>query len=119
MKHYLKILPVLALAVLVSCSGKKAEKETPAQTAELVFLTNLNCESCVNTIQTKLPETDGVVNAVADVETKLVTVTFDPAVIESAGLIEAFANLGYDAQVYDTSAATAPENGADTADVVE
>lgn len=116
MKTTLGILALAFTFLFSSCNSKSGEeKNEAAQTAEITFVTNIHCDGCVNTVQTKLPDNEGVVAAVAELETKLVTVTYDPALIDADGLIDALGKLGYDAHVYDETAVPAPEEGADTA----
>jgi copper chaperone len=56
----------------------------------------MTCSGCVNSIQNALYRQDGVNKAIADMENSLVTVEFDPAVIERAGLVRAIADAGFD-----------------------
>ena len=47
-------------------------------------IANMHCDHCVHTIQNELSEMDGVKNAVASLETKSVTLQYEPpATIES------------------------------------
>lgn len=39
---------------------------------------DIGCSGCVNTVQSELRELEGVISAVAELETKMVTVEYDP-----------------------------------------
>jgi copper chaperone len=56
----------------------------------------MTCSGCVNSIQNALYRQDGVNKAVANVDSRLVTVEFDPAVISREGLVRAIADAGFD-----------------------
>lgn len=56
----------------------------------------MTCGGCVNSIQNALNGRDGVANATANLDAKLVTIEFDPAVIQRAGLVEAIEDAGFD-----------------------
>jgi len=56
----------------------------------------MTCGGCVKSIQNALSSRDGVAKAEANLEAKLVTVEFDPALIQRAGLVEAIEDAGFD-----------------------
>lgn len=56
----------------------------------------MTCGGCVNSIQNALSARDGVASAAADLDAKRVTIEFDPAVIQQAGLVEAIEDAGFD-----------------------
>ncbi len=56
----------------------------------------MTCGGCVNSIQNALSARDGVASATADLDAKRVTIEFDPAVIQQAGLVEAIEDAGFD-----------------------
>ena len=56
----------------------------------------MTCGGCVNSIQNALNGRDGISNAAADLESKIVTIEFDPAVIQRAGLVQAIEDAGFD-----------------------
>jgi len=43
---------------------------------------NINCMHCVHTIQTEVAELDGVKSVVANAETRMATITFEPPASE-------------------------------------
>ena len=56
----------------------------------------MTCGGCVKSIQNALSGRDGVANAAADLDAKLVTIEFDPALIQRDGLVEAIEDAGFD-----------------------
>lgn len=56
----------------------------------------MTCGGCVNSIQNALNARDGVSSATANLDAKLVTIDFDPTVIQRAGLVEAIEDAGFD-----------------------
>lgn len=56
----------------------------------------MTCGGCVNSIQNALNGRDGVSNAAADLDSKLVTIDFDPSVIQREGLVQAIEDAGFD-----------------------
>ena len=56
----------------------------------------MTCGGCVKSVQNALQAHDGVDQAKADLEAKQVTIDFDPAVIQRAGLVQAIEDAGFD-----------------------
>lgn len=56
----------------------------------------MTCGGCVNSIQNALNARDGVASATANLDAKRVTIEFDPAIIQRAGLVEAIEDAGFD-----------------------
>ena len=56
----------------------------------------MTCGGCVKSIQNALSNRDGVVDTKADLESKTVSIEFDPAKIQKAGLAEAIEDAGFD-----------------------
>jgi len=56
----------------------------------------MTCSGCVNSIQNALGSRDGVSKAEADLDAKLVTIDFDPALIQRDGLVAAIEDAGFD-----------------------
>ena len=56
----------------------------------------MTCGGCVNSIQNALTGRDGVASASADLDSGIVTIEFDPAVIEQPALQAAIEDAGFD-----------------------
>lgn len=59
----------------------------------------MTCGGCVTSIQNALSAREGVAGATADLAAKRVTIEFDPAVVQRAGLIEAIEDAGFEVAV--------------------
>ncbi|MGD9491761.1 MAG: heavy-metal-associated domain-containing protein [Bacteroidales bacterium] len=68
------------------------------KTEEVKIQTNLHCVSCKEKIEAELATVKGVKEAVADVNTKVVTVKFSPKKTSSAVIVERIQKLGYQAK---------------------
>lgn len=85
------ILPVVTF-------GQTETKEKPKKVEEIKIQTNLHCASCKEKIETELASVKGVKEAVADVDTKIVTVKFSPKKTNAAEIVERIQKLGYQAK---------------------
>jgi copper chaperone len=56
----------------------------------------MTCGGCVKSIKNALGARAGVSNTEANLESKLVTIEFDPAVIQRDGLVQAIEDAGFD-----------------------
>ena len=56
----------------------------------------MTCGGCVKSIQNALSERDGIRDASADLDNGTVSVDFDPAVIEAAGIKTTIEDAGFD-----------------------
>lgn len=85
------ILPVVTF-------GQTETKEKPKKVEEIKIQTNLHCGSCKEKIETELASVKGVKEAVADVDTKVVTVKFSPKKTSADVIVERIQKLGYQAK---------------------
>jgi copper chaperone CopZ len=100
MKTRIFVWVVTALFVLPLISfGQTDTKEKPKKTEEIKIQTNLHCTSCKEKIETELASVKGVKEAVADVDTKIVTVKFSPKKTSADVIVERIQKLGYQAKV--------------------
>ena len=56
----------------------------------------MTCGGCVKSIQNALQSHEGVGSASANLDAKLVTVEFDPSVIQRDGIVQAIEDAGFD-----------------------
>ncbi|NLD42723.1 MAG: heavy metal translocating P-type ATPase, partial [Chloroflexi bacterium] len=73
-------------------------EQTQAKTVELDVL-GMTCASCANTVERGLKKTAGVSAANVNIATERASVTFDPTVLNVAGLVQRVREVGYDAAV--------------------
>lgn len=95
MKTFKNIIPLSIIAILALvftyCSTSNA------QTEKVSFKVYGNCDMCKERIDAAL-KIKGVSSASWDVETKLMTVAYDPKVIDAASLQKKVAAVGHDTQ---------------------
>lgn len=85
----LKTILVIAFAGIFSSAM--------AATDTLKIKTSAQCEDCKERIENKLNFTKGVKSAKLDIQTKIVTVIYDPSKTNPAAIRTAISKVGYDA----------------------
>lgn len=105
----MKINKVIAIAFIVFAfvgCGNKVESETSVPKTETVngettstFKVWGNCEMCKETIEGSL-KVDGITKADWDVDTKIITVTYDNSKITLDQIQKNIASVGYDNEKY-------------------
>ncbi len=91
MKRFLTLLCVAMLSV--GFAFAKGEKQT------VVFNVDIHCQGCVNKIEKNIAFEKGVKDLICDINTKTVTVVFDPTKTNVETLQKAFAALNKPATV--------------------
>lgn len=66
-----------------------------AQDASIGIKTSFHCANGKALIEKEMAKVDGVKTVVADVETKVVTITYNEKVINKDGLVAAIEKIGY------------------------
>ncbi|HSW67610.1 MAG TPA: heavy-metal-associated domain-containing protein [Bacteroidales bacterium] len=89
------------LILLISLLGTviKADAQQPPKIKEVKILTNLHCTSCKAKIENYMAFEKGVVAVGADVETKVVTLSYRTSRTDAEALAEAIRKLGYTAEI--------------------
>ena len=106
----MKLKTILAasflLVVLTSCSNNKVETENTETVTEAVdgvttstFKVWGNCEMCKETIESSL-KVDGITKADWNVESKIMTVSYDEKKITLDQIQKNIASVGYDNEKY-------------------
>ena len=106
----MKLKTILAasflLVVLASCSNNKVETENTETVTEAVdgvttstFKVWGNCEMCKETIESSL-KVDGITKADWNVESKIMTVSYDEKKITLDQIQKNIASVGYDNEKY-------------------
>lgn len=91
----------------------KAERQT------IVLDVDIHCQNCISKIEKNIAFEKGVKDLVCDLDSKTVTVTFDPAKTDLPTLLDAFAKINKPAKVHKNTATDAetgeqPETDAQT-----
>src|ERR1051325_3683013 len=92
MKGTIKISLLLTICFLVLGIINSFAQETKTDT----FKVYGNCEMCKSNIEGTLKKKDGIVKKSWSPQSKMLTVTYDPAKITSRGIKEKIAAAGYD-----------------------
>ena len=97
-----KIIALCLVALLgIGLVEAQAPKKGGKVTTTTVFMTNLDCQGCAKKITDTIPYEKGVKDVQVDVDTKTVTVTFDPSKTNNEALVKAFAKVKIEAAPMD------------------
>lgn len=91
MKKAILILTAIALFLWIGADVYAQKKKTETVT----FTTSIHCDNCKKRVEDNVPFEKGVKDIEVDVETKKVTVHFDPAKTDPETLRKAIEKLGY------------------------
>jgi copper chaperone CopZ len=92
MKNLSLLLLGLALVIGATSCG---QAQTQADAKEAQIKTFFHCPNGKALIEKEVAKEPGVQKVVADVETKIVTITYDPEVTDQDKLVAAIENTGY------------------------
>lgn len=93
-----KILVMCLVALMGICVAEaQGPKKGGKAVTTTVFMTNLDCQGCAKKITDTIPYEKGVKDVQVDVDSKTVTVTFDPAKTNNDNLVKAFAKVKIEA----------------------
>ncbi len=88
---------VSKLTVFIAVFTLFANVNLFAKDSKVDLATNITCGSCVSSIKTAFKDVDGVKDISANVETKVVTVSFDDEKISTDKIKSTITDLGYTA----------------------
>jgi copper chaperone len=63
-------------------------------TTKSYTIPNISCKHCVHTIQTEVSDLRGVINVIADLDTKQASITFEPPATEEK-IMELLGEINY------------------------
>ena len=93
-----KIIALCLVALFgIGLVEAQAPKKGGKSVTTTVFMTNLDCQGCAKKITDTIPYEKGVKDVQVDVDTKTVTVTFDPSKTNNETLVKAFAKVKIEA----------------------
>jgi mercuric ion binding protein len=93
----MKTLKTIASSLLIMIVMVVSTEKANAQVAEIKIKTSATCEMCKETIEKNLAFEKGVKKSVVDVDTKVVTVTYNPEKTTPEKIRIAISKIGYDA----------------------
>ncbi|MBR6721173.1 MAG: cation transporter [Alistipes sp.] len=91
----MKKIIVLCLVTIFGLGIANAQEPKKAVKKSVVteFVTDIDCAGCAKKVTNTIPYEKGVKDVKVDVETKTVTVTYDPAKTNNETLVKAFAKI--------------------------
>lgn len=96
-------LATVALSFLMvfpaGASVNQKEKKQKKGEATTIFRVEMDCQSCVNTIEKNIPWEKGVTDMKCDIQTQTVEVTYKTSKTNDSTLVAAFKKIGKDAAV--------------------
>ena len=85
---------VLLMGISVALAGNKPKDAKRSKTlVTTVFVTDVDCQHCVQKVMNTIPFEPGVKDVVPDLAAKKITVTYDAAKNSDEGLVAAFAGI--------------------------
>lgn len=93
MKKYIFAFLMMLVAVPAVMSAKDSDKATVVFTVS----PKMTCQNCENKIKSNLRFEKGVSSIVTNIKEETVTITYNPAKISPATLVEALKKIGYTA----------------------
>ena len=99
---YIKNFSILLLGLflstmLFSASGAKAQDGKKKKTETVKIKTSAECDMCKERLETALAYTAGVKKSDLDIESQIITVTYNPNKITADEIRKVIAKTGYDA----------------------
>jgi len=96
MKRILTLLLAL-LTLTVFTAGAQNEKKKTNTTAEVTFVTTIECKNCVKKVEANLPFEDGIKDMKIDLPSRTVWIKYDTRKTNVEKLAKAIEQLGYKA----------------------
>lgn len=93
------LLTSWAMVAQYSWGAPEVENTNVSQT---FAVENMTCTACPITVRKAMSRVDGVQSIDVNFEAKTVTVTYDPALADTATIAEASTSVGFPAHVVDT-----------------
>lgn len=87
------ILMCLVALFCVGIANAQEPKKGEKQTVTTVFVTDIDCAGCAKKVTNTIPYERGVKDVQVDVESKTVTVKYDPAKTNDETLVKAFTKI--------------------------
>ena len=93
-----RVIVLLLFAVVAfTCSKQQDQKKSIQQGHAMISVPTIQCQMCVETIQTAVKKVEGVISVTVDLKEKMAHVNFDAAKTTQEKIEKAIAAAGYDA----------------------
>ena len=87
------ILMCLVALFGIGIANAQEPKKGDKKSVTVEFVTDIDCAGCAKKVTNTIPYEKGVKDVKVDVETKIVTVTYDPAKTNDEALVKAFTKI--------------------------
>ncbi len=91
------ITTALLMAIVLVFNGLQVFADNNPK--EVKIKTSMHCESCKNKIEKELTGMQGIESVKADLDTKIVTVKFEPSKTDQEKIMESLRKMGYTATI--------------------
>ncbi|MBR5206349.1 MAG: cation transporter [Alistipes sp.] len=88
-----KIIALCLVALFSLGIANAQEPKNEKKTVTTEFVTDIDCAGCAKKVNNTIPYEKGVKEVKVDVDTKTVTVTYDPAKTNDEALVKALAKI--------------------------
>lgn len=93
-----QIMVLLLLVITIfACEKQQDQKNVIPQAHAMISVPTIQCQTCVETIQSVVKKVDGVVSVTVDLKEKIAHVNFDASKTSQEKIEKAIAGAGYDA----------------------
>lgn len=96
------VTTIIMSLLFVAVFAPEVKADGPCGDKVVTIEASMNCNGCKKTIETGLAKESGVKSVVADLDSKLVTITYDESKISDASLVKSIEKMGYKAKISDT-----------------
>ena len=87
------ILMCLVALFGIGIANAQEPKKNEKKTVTTEFVTDIDCAGCAKKVNNTIPYEKGVKEVKVDVDTKIVTVTYDPTKTNNETLVKAFSKI--------------------------
>lgn len=94
-----RIITIIVALMTISLLAANAQTKKQATTAEVTFVTSIECKNCVKKVEANLPFEEGVKDMRIDLPAKTVWIKYDKRKTDEGKLAAAIRKLGYEAKV--------------------
>ena len=99
MKKFFALTFVAFVAALICCGAYAADKKPEKNTAEVTFVTTIDCKNCVKKVEAQLPFVAGVKDMKVTLDDRTVWIKYDTRKTDVEKLAKAINKMGYEAEV--------------------
>ena len=88
---------LLLMVPIFACERQQDQKNAIQQAHAMISVPTIQCQMCVETIQSAVKKVEGVISVTVDLKEKMAHVNFDAAKTSQEKIEKAIAAVGYDA----------------------